>query len=113
MATKTEVKLFIRNCSPDDLDDLVQAVSARRTVLNGEAAFKFPVGSKVKFDSGRRGIVTGTIEGWARGGRANVRSTYGQAWRVAGSLLREVSDPKPPPREVALPGVGDAGGDEF
>jgi hypothetical protein len=111
--TRNDVKQFIRTCSPDDLDELTQALNARRTVLNGEAQFKFKKGDAVKFDSGRRGVIRGTITGWARGGKANIRSEYGTAWRVAGSLLRDATDPKAPPKAPALPGPGDAGGDEF
>ncbi len=86
--TMLDVKLFIRNLNVEQLAELSESIEGRRTVLDGQAALTYPRGASISFDSGRRGIIYGTIEEWKRGGKANVRSSTGSAWSVRGSLLK-------------------------
>lgn len=84
-----DVKLFIKGISSDQLGELQDSLIARRLVLDGEAQFRFPRGSKVYFDSGRRGWIYGTITCWKRAGKAEVLpDSGGTKWTVSGSLLR-------------------------
>lgn len=86
--TLLDAKLFIKGASADDLTELIDSLNARRLVLDGQAQFTYPRGSKVKFNSGRRGWVYGVVEEWKRGGKAVVRpDTGGLKWTVGGSHL--------------------------
>jgi len=71
----------------EDLDEILASLNARRTVLDGEAQFRFKVGDPVRFDAGRRGTVSGTVKEFKRGGKVLVSSGSG-VWTVSGSLLR-------------------------
>lgn len=92
--TKLDVRLFIRGCSAQDLDEFITSINARRTVLDGEAQLAFRRGDAVEFDSGRRGRIQGTVESHVRGGRFEVREARTSLlWRVAGSVLRPWTRP--------------------
>ncbi len=108
--TLNDIRSFIRTADVDQVDELYDMLHGRCSVLDGEAAFKFRVGDNVKFDAGRRGIITGTITEFKRNGRVGVRTQYGTQWRVSGRLLRAAADPRKPLADRALPA---AGGDEF
>ena len=99
--TLQDVRSFIRTINADQLDELYQVMRARGQQLDGEAHFTFKMGDSVKFDAGRRGVISGTIVEFKRNGKVGVRTQYGQSWRVSGRLLRAAADPrKPPPQPV-------------
>lgn len=93
MSTPTllEAKLLVRTLDSDALRELQDCLNARRLVLDGEAQFKLPRGTKVWFDGGRKhGTVYGTVVEWKRGGKAVVQPTHGALkWTVSGSLLNK------------------------
>lgn len=89
MTTKLDVNLFIRGASAEELEEIIGAIRGREAVLDGEASFKLPTNTRVWFDSGRRGIITGTITGWRRGGKADLVSDRGMKWTVPGRLLKK------------------------
>lgn len=95
--TLQDVRSFIRSINADQLDELYQVMRARGQALDSEAHFTFKVGDNVKFDAGRRGIVTGVISEFKRNGKVGVRTPYGTSWRVSGRLLRQAADPRKPP----------------
>jgi hypothetical protein len=111
--TREDVRNYIRSASSDDLETLFVSMRARFTALDMAAKEHFSIGDLVKFDSGRRGIIQGTITRFGRNGRVEVRPPHGPQWRVSGRLLRAAADPKPPPVDRALPPSGSANDDEF
>ena len=86
--TLLDAKLLIKSLSADQLTELQESLNARRGVLDNEAQFRFPRGTPAQFDSGRRGVIRGTVTGWKRGGKAEFTSTGGSPWSVSGSALR-------------------------
>ncbi len=88
-STLLDAKLFIKGATSEQVIELQDSLIARRLVLDGEAQFRFPRGSKVCFNSGRRGWIYGTVTGWKRGGKAEVQpDSGGVKWTVNGSLLK-------------------------
>ena len=89
MTTLLDAKLLIKTLTADQLTELQESLNARRGVLDNEAQYRFPRGSKVWFDSGRRGRIYGEVTGWKRGGKAEVTPDVGGLkWSVSGSCLR-------------------------
>jgi hypothetical protein len=88
MATLKDARDFIRNATSGELDTIVEMLKSRRNELNLDALHEFKVGDKVQFDSGRRGMVYGTIVE-RKGAKFVVKPSSGfQNWRVAPALLR-------------------------
>ena len=85
--TRLQVQLFLRSASIEDIEEVTESLNARRTVLDGEAKYRFKVGDPVKFDAGRRGIIRGTIDSFQRGGKVKVNAVGGR-WTVSGSVLK-------------------------
>ena len=76
----------IRNCSNDELNQIIEAIKLQRTYLARNTARSLVIGDTVTF-TGRRGAkVTGTVD------KINtktvlVREANGTRWKVTASLL--------------------------
>ena len=89
MANKIESKLFIRGASNDELRELQDCINARGLVLDGEACQRLKKGDPVSFDAGRRGLITGHVEGFKRGGKVIVKQlNFPMKWTCSGRLLK-------------------------
>lgn len=87
--TKVEAKLFIRGASADEVRELQECLAARALVLDGEACQALKRGDPVWFDAGRRGIITGHVRGFKRGGKVEVQQLNNvMKWTCPGSILK-------------------------
>jgi hypothetical protein len=87
--TKVEAKLLIKVSSADDVRELQECLNARTLVLDGEACQSLKRGDPVWFDAGRRGLITGHVRGFKRGGKVEVQQLNSvMKWTCPGRMLK-------------------------
>lgn len=87
VTTLNDVRRFIQEqATRDDLNSLADSFKIRRNILNSQASLNINRNDKVKFDTGRRGIVKGIVSGFTRSGKVEVASTTGIRWKVSASI---------------------------
>jgi len=86
--TKFDVRTFIlHEATSDDLNEIIDNIKQRRSVLNAQASVTFNKNDRVYFDAGRRGIVKGIITGFTRS-KVLLAATTGINWRVSPGALK-------------------------
>jgi putative ribosome biogenesis GTPase RsgA len=86
MKSVEEIISAIHSLNMAQLREVTSAVGLRREWLTRQHMRSFVVGDRVRFDAGRRGVVSGVLTKVNRK-TVSVHADSGMTWRVAVSLI--------------------------